>query len=109
MVHKRHVCDSSHFFRAAIGGGGWKESTEKLVCMPEIKTNLFAVYVCWLYTGDVDMSNPKTSSDTSIIVSDSASTGDIYQFSERWTTMIDAYALGDAIKTVISATRLSIT
>ncbi|KAK3715689.1 hypothetical protein LTR37_006914 [Vermiconidia calcicola] len=54
VVHKNLVCDNSSFFRAACNGD-WKETKEKVVRLPEVDPDIFANYLGWIYTGELDV------------------------------------------------------
>lgn len=70
-LYKKIVCGSSDFFQCCCKNQ-WKEGAERIVRLPEAEPDVFAVYVCWIYTGEVDivskegvceMSTPKYSTE----------------------------------------------
>lgn len=52
-VHKDTICAKSKFFEAACSSDRWREGTEKLVRLPEVKPRVFQAYVHWAYTSSV--------------------------------------------------------
>jgi hypothetical protein len=48
-VRKDVICSKSEFFRAACSTR-WLEGQEKVVRLPEVKLELFQVYIDWTYT-----------------------------------------------------------
>ena len=52
-AHKNIICRSSDFFHAALNGE-WKEAQEMTVSLPETRPDVFAAYLSWLYTGQLD-------------------------------------------------------
>ncbi|KAJ5357609.1 hypothetical protein N7541_004767 [Penicillium brevicompactum] len=49
-VHEKLICDSSPFFRAALGGP-WEEASEHIVKLPEEEPKIFSIYLHWVYYG----------------------------------------------------------
>lgn len=58
-VHKDVICKDSDFFRAACSTN-WLEGQEKLVGLPEVKPNVFQVYLDWAYTGILAVEDAQT-------------------------------------------------
>lgn len=54
VVHEASICARSPFFRAACSKE-WKEGQTKVVELPEVEHEAFAVYVHWVYTREIDM------------------------------------------------------
>ena len=55
-VYKAIVVQSSAFFRAAFDKG-WKEATEKVIRLTDVELETFGIYLGWLYTGRLDLSD----------------------------------------------------
>lgn len=49
LVHEDILCATSDFFKNAMKGQ-WKESTEKLINLPNEESEIFAIYVHWIYS-----------------------------------------------------------
>lgn len=80
-VHKDVICKGSEFFRAACSTR-WLEGQEKLVRLPEVRPNVFQVYLDWAYTGILAVEDAQTPE-----VDRGRSSGGI----------IDVYLLGDVL------------
>lgn len=58
-VHKRIICPASSFFRSACSGN-WRESRDGHLRLCETKPATFDVYICFLYTNEVDVVSEAT-------------------------------------------------
>ena len=70
--------------------GEWKEAHEKTVTLPETRPDLFAAYLGWLYTGQLDFkeeSDIKYEKDI-----------DRAKYRKILVNLIDAYAFGDYLQ-----------
>lgn len=54
VIHKEVLCGHSEFCRVACGRD-WKEGREKTIHLQDTGSEVFRVYVHWLYTGTIDM------------------------------------------------------
>ena len=52
-VHKATICAKSKFFQAALSRD-WKEAKEATVSLPDLEPHEFAIFVHWMYTGEID-------------------------------------------------------
>ncbi|KAK6615873.1 ankyrin repeat-containing protein [Botrytis cinerea] len=52
-VHKQLICESVAYFRGAFSAGGFKESQECSMDMPEDEPGVFEYFMHWLYRGTV--------------------------------------------------------
>lgn len=96
-VHKKLVCQASDFFRAACTGE-WKESKERLVKLPEIEPATFAVYICWIYTGEIDVATQTVDDQVQSIKYERAMTNDVYR--GLLARLTCSFALGDMLQDV---------
>lgn len=97
MLYKNIVCDSSDFFRAAVNGG-WKESKEQIVRLPEVDPDVFEIYAARLLTGKVDVLSTLRNNGTAGLV-------DYKDFPEVEQAKLDnalirSFALGDVLQDV---------
>ncbi|ESZ89625.1 hypothetical protein SBOR_9992 [Sclerotinia borealis F-4128] len=53
VLHKQLICDSVQDFRGAFSAGGFKESVESSIDMPEDEPEVFEHFVHWLYRGTI--------------------------------------------------------
>lgn len=95
VVHQNLICERSDFFRAACEGD-WRESSEKVVRLPEADIEPFSIYVAWLYTSNVDASSELLINQGPKYVTALDNT-DRELILERLT---DAYLLGDMLQDV---------
>lgn len=89
VVHRNIVCQTSDYFQAACNGK-WKEAKEKVVNLPTIKSHVFGIYVCWLYTSKVDIKD-----DPDLMYDESMTAR---QRSWLQMDLLDAYAAGDYLQ-----------
>ena len=89
VVHTNHICKSSGFFRAAVKGE-WKEAIDRIVTLPEAKSEAFDTYLGWLYTGHV-----------TVLESRKHKYGETFsktKLKKAHRDLIDAYCLGDYLE-----------
>jgi len=55
-VNEKLICESSDFFKAALARE-WRESQERLVKLPSCHQKYFHIYVQWLYSGHLHVSD----------------------------------------------------
>lgn len=84
-VHLDRIIKSSDFFAKALNGN-FKEKEEGVVRLPEQKSEDFALYVEWLYSGVVCSATEDDVEETE------------FEESEEWCLLLDLYVLGDAIQ-----------
>lgn len=53
VAHKKVISKSSAFFRSACSGE-WKEAKEGEVALPDQEPAIFAIFLHWVYTGELD-------------------------------------------------------
>lgn len=58
ILHTSVLTAQSTFFRAAVEGG-FKESKEKVIRLPEIDTESWSTYLQWIYSNEVVVLNPE--------------------------------------------------
>lgn len=92
-VPKNIVCAESDFFKAACTGK-WREASEKLVRLPEADPHIFGVYVGWLYTGRLDLS--ECVNDNPLPKYKEAMPND--DFAKATLRIVDSYVLGDMLR-----------
>lgn len=54
FLHQSVAGQTSLFFRASFSND-WKEAQDKVVRLPTTFETSFAIYVCWLYTGNIEL------------------------------------------------------
>lgn len=86
FVHKKLLCESSGFFQNALKGN-WTESQDREVKLPLAKDDIFKIWVQWLYTGKIFLTQE---SDGCEITKISAGI--------EWTTWEECYRLGDFLR-----------
>ena len=90
QVSQKIICESSKFFKAATTGP-WKESSEKIVRLPEADAHIFGIYIGWLHTAILDLS--KTPDDLPLPqYSEDVPDGIVGNIR---TIIVDSYILGD--------------
>ncbi|TGO15881.1 hypothetical protein BTUL_0034g00020 [Botrytis tulipae] len=52
-LHKQLLCESVEYFRAAFSAGGFRESQNSSMDMPEDNPEAFELFIHWLYRGEV--------------------------------------------------------
>ena len=77
MVYKDILCRSAPYFKAALERGGFKESKDQVLELPDDDPVAFSHFQLWLYTGN--------------IIESHESPKDI-----PWEVLIDLYLFGDA-------------
>jgi len=53
MVHRDTISEKSKFFEAATSSDRWREGSEKLIRLPEVRVAPFRAYIHWVYTGNI--------------------------------------------------------
>ncbi|KAJ8069701.1 hypothetical protein OCU04_000126 [Sclerotinia nivalis] len=48
VLHRQLLCDSVPYFRSAFSAGGFKESQESSMDMPEDEPEAFELFINWL-------------------------------------------------------------
>lgn len=93
VLHKKIVCEKSKFFRA-MHENNWKEATEGIVRLPEVSKEEFGIYVGWLYTGIIDMTDDDDLSSKTTYNPDMRGN----ERRKLYKRIVDAYALGDMLR-----------
>lgn len=62
-LHKRLLCESVEYFRAAFSAGGFRESQNSSMDMPEDNPEAFELFIHWLYRGEVRRATKLTDID----------------------------------------------
>lgn len=83
VLHKAIVTTKSAFFRAACSGR-FKESTDKIVRLPESDVASLEVYLQWIYTGNIVVVNAEE------VTEEEAKDG-----SSRYLALAELYVLAD--------------
>lgn len=65
IAHKDNICAKSRFFASACSKA-WKEGAEKRVPLHDTEPDVFAVYLHWVYTGELDTSFMPEPSDAAL-------------------------------------------
>lgn len=97
-VHKRIICPASSFFGSACNGD-WKEGSEGLVKLPEVEPHIFEVYLCWVYTKEIDVVSEVTDTQPPNRKYDKARMNDA--FGSVFLRMVGAFALGDMLNDAV--------
>ncbi|KAJ4334000.1 hypothetical protein N0V95_009288, partial [Ascochyta clinopodiicola] len=89
FVHESHITPQSDFFKNALKGE-WKEKTTRTVELPDCDSKSFSIYLDWLYTGCVcitqeDDDQGKDSEDGITV-------------DYEWTKWADCFRVGDFLQ-----------
>lgn len=92
-AHKDVLCETSDFFRAALGGA-WLESADKIIRLPDQVSVAFSIYLNWRYCGSIDLWDGREgiTTYTNIEGQERQSQG------PRYERLVHSYALGDFLK-----------
>lgn len=91
-VHRQIICQTSEYFRA-LCNGQWKESSKGVVKLDDVMEIAFNVYICWIYTGRIDVLDPASDAEAMSVKHDKNKEQN--DFKDTLWRLAHAFALGD--------------
>ncbi|KZM24652.1 uncharacterized protein EKO05_0007088 [Ascochyta rabiei] len=89
FVHESHITPQSDFFKNALKGE-WEEKTTRTVRLPDCDSTSFNIYLNWLYTGRVCITQE---GDEKEVIDD-----DVQTIDYEWENWVMCFKIGDFLQ-----------